>query len=267
MKTIIAGTDFTPSSLNACRYAAFMASKLNCKLTLFNLFEAPLMHSNSGLYGITYASQRNTSDKKTQNLINKLKQEFPKVKIDHFVTSGSFRETLEDFISRHLVEAVVMGLGTRDRISKFIYGSHGVNIAAKIDAPVIIIPEAYTNYRLSYVLLAVDNQEKLKKTPLLELDRLARQVKARTTPVHIRTEIEMFDPKTSFVKLSGKSLPIKTIESKDLESGIKKYLKDHKADMIAIISKKHSVFYNLFSESNTKKLAFISKVPVMALHG
>ncbi|HEY1041094.1 MAG TPA: hypothetical protein VGF30_16900, partial [Bacteroidia bacterium] len=59
---------------------------------------------------------------------------------------------------------------------------------------------------------------------------------------------------------------IETIRSKDLQTGIKNYCKRQDIDLITIISKKHSIFYNFFSESNTKQIAFAAKVPVMAIH-
>lgn len=54
MKTIIVGTDFSQSSLNDYQYAAFLAQKAICKLLLLNLFEAPVNHSNTGLYEVFY---------------------------------------------------------------------------------------------------------------------------------------------------------------------------------------------------------------------
>ena len=102
MKTIIAGTDFSESSVNACKYAAFLADKLNCKLTIFNLFDAPLVHSNVGLYGITYTAQRTTSIYKTNKLIMVLQELYPKLKISSFVMTGGFKEELKKFVSQWL---------------------------------------------------------------------------------------------------------------------------------------------------------------------
>jgi hypothetical protein len=62
MRTIIAGTDFSASSANACKYAALLAQRLKCKLVLFNLFEAPVVHSNIGLYGFFHESLKRTAD-------------------------------------------------------------------------------------------------------------------------------------------------------------------------------------------------------------
>ncbi len=266
MKTIIAGTDFSQSSLNACQYAAFLAQILNCKLVLFNLFEAPIMHSNTGLYGISYTSQRLLSEKNIDHLTIELQKHFPKVKISPFVTSGSFRQELENFTKIHQVEAAVMGLEAKTQIAKFIYGSHGLNIIGKIKTPVIIVPKNYKEHHLSKVLLAVDNNEKLQNASFEDFENFLSQSKARLNVLHVRTKEEVFDPLLRELKINGEKKPIESIQAKDLQRGIKKYCLEGNIDLITILSKKHGAFYNLFSESNTQRVAFTAKVPVMALH-
>ncbi|MES2679479.1 MAG: universal stress protein [Bacteroidota bacterium] len=267
MKTILAGTDFTSSSLNACRYAALLAHKSNCKLTVFNLFLAPVLHSNSGLYGISYASVKTTSKKRISKLIEKLQEEFPGLKINALATSGVFEDELETFIGSHLVESVVMGLESKTRISKFIWGSHGVKIAGKIDAPVIIVPEKYKEHRINTILLAVDNAEKLHTTSLRNIEKFAKSCKSVIKPLHIRTPDEVIvAPKNRTLKLNGDKKDVEVFKSNNIESGIKKYCAAGKIDLVAVISKKHSVVYNLFNESVTKRVAFAARVPVMAIH-
>lgn len=266
MKTIIACTDFSEASYNACRYAAFLAHKLNCKLMLFNLFDAPVIHSNTGLYLISYSSQKATSEFKTHKQIARLQSQFPKLKIDSFVTTGGFKQELEAFTKAHRVEAAVMGLAAKSRISRYIYGSHGVDITGKIDCPVIIVPSNYKKHQLSKVLLAVDSHEKLLKSSLYRFENFIKESKVKLDLLHVRTESEVFDPVLHTLRINSKNLKIGVAKANDIESGVKKYCSSGNADMIAIISKKHSAFYNFFSESNTKKVAFAAKVPVMSIH-
>ncbi|MGZ3898706.1 MAG: universal stress protein [Bacteroidia bacterium] len=266
MKTIIAATDFSASSINACKYAAFLAQQMNCRLTIFNIFEAPLIHSNVGMYGITYNSQRKESTVRSEKLVYKLAQEFPKIKIDFFVTAGEFKGQLEEFTSRHLVEAVIIGLKTKERISKFIYGTHGIKLAGKINAPVVIIPDTYKAHKLNNILVAVDNQEKLKKTSMIGFGRFIKQTGAKPRIIHIHTPAEFLEPSIEEIKINSVKFPIEIIKGKDIDGGIKSFCDKNKTDMVVIISRKHSVFYNFFSESHTKRVAFNSKVPVMSIH-
>ena len=266
MKTIIAGTDFTPSSINACKYAALLAQKLYCKLTIFNLFDAPIIHSNVGLYGISYGAHKSTSRHNTNKLASELRKLFPKVKIESFTTSGGFKYELENFTAIHQIEAAVMGLEAKDKISKFIYGSHSIDIAGKIDCPVVIVPSKYKTHKLSKIVLTVDSNEKMHKPTLSGFEKFVEKSKIKLTLLHVRTEDEISDPVITTAKINGKKLPIEILEAKDIQDGVKKYINIKEADMVAIISKKHSAFYNFFSESNTKKIAFVAKVPVMSIH-
>lgn len=266
MKTIIAGTDFTPSSINACKYAAFLAQKLNCKLTVFNMFEAPVIHSNIGLYGISYSSQKTESLNRTSKVIKQLQELFPKIKIEQFVTNKGFKYELENFTGKHQIEAAVMGLAAKNRISKFIYGSHGVDIAGKIDCPVIIVPEKYKVHKLAKVLLAVDNNEKLRKSSLNVFENFIKESKTKLTVLHVRTEDEIFDPVIDKLEINAKKFPIEIIPAKDIQDGVKKYCVTGNIDLVTIISKTHSAFYNFFTESNAKKVAYVAKVPVMTIH-
>lgn len=267
MKTIIVGTDFTASSTNACKYAAFLAIKLNCKLTIFNMIESPFVHSNVGLYGLTYTTVKTNSQQKVNKLVNELSKLFPTIEINHFVSIDDFKEELKKFVLSHQVKVVVMGLETKDKISKFIYGSHGVSIAGKIDAPVIIVPQSYKTHQLLKTVLAVDNREKLHQSSLKEFEVFVKEINSELNLLHVKTEDEIFNSqKISSLKINDEDLPIQIISAKDIQDGLKKFSLASNIDLVVIISKKHSIFHNLFSESTTKKIAFISKVPMMSIN-
>jgi nucleotide-binding universal stress UspA family protein len=243
-----------------------LAQRLNCKLVIFNLFDAPVVHSNMGLYGISYSAERISHQNKVAQQIGKLQALFPFVKIAPFVTGGSFKEELKLFTEKHRVELAVMGMETKSKLNKYIYGSHGVSVAGRINAPVIIVPEKYKEHHLAHALLAVDNQEKLMKTSLSDLGRFLKQTHMDLTVTHIRTPDEiMIAPERSIRVNSAKHI-VEVRHSATIETGLKKLCAEKSIDMVAIISRKHSAFYNFFSEAHTKTIAFAAKVPVMALH-
>lgn len=266
MKTIIVGTDFTPSSLNAGLYAAMLAQKLNCKLTVFNLFNIPVVHSNSGLYFVSYTAQKEHSKEKMKKFTSKIEKMFPGVQIETIVSSGSFKSEIENYVAKHRVEAVVMGLASKTKMEKFIYGSHSTDIAGRIKAPVIIVPEKYKKHQLKHALLSVDNTEKLYHSSLTEVGKFISDSGAKLQVLWIRTEDELFLPKQQTLKINEAIHKVNTVKSKEIEKGVVSYCRKNKSDLIIILSKKHSVFYDLFAECHTKKMAFASKVPVMAIH-
>jgi len=265
--TIIAGVDFTASSYNAARYAAMLAEKLQCKLTLFNMFDVPMIHSNSGLYFMSYSSIRDVHADKLENFSKKLKREHPKLNLDYFVATGSFKEEIGTFIKKHHVYAVVLGLASKTRFSKFLYGSHTTDLAGKVDSPVIIVPEQYKEHSVKKVVMGVDNREKLHKASLKRFEEFLKQTRSALKVLHVRTEEELFDHnKNQNIIINHKKYPIEAVNESTLERGMRHFTLANRADLIGIISRKHSVFYNLFNETNTASIAFSSKIPVMAIH-
>ncbi len=267
MKTIIAGVDFTHSSYNAARYAAMLAKQQNCKLLLLNLYDAPLLHSNSGLFFMATESLKESHQLKLNRCIERLKAEYPKLDIGSFVTTGSFRDKITSYVKDHQVQCVVLGLATKNRFSKFIYGSHSTDIAGRIDCPVIIVPEKFDEPRLRKVLLAADNANKILKTSLKPLERFLKSQTCSLEVLHIRTENELIVPKKRpGIKINNKNHPVVVINGDRVEKEIAKYAQKRRVDLVAVLSKRHSALYNFFNETNTKNIAFATQIPVIAFH-
>ena len=266
MQTIVAGTDFTKSSLNACNYAAMLAEKYKCRLVLFNLNDVSWIHANSGLFLLDMYKTRRANEHKAKKQLEDLKASFPKLEITTFVSSGSFKKEIKTFITHHQVKLIVMGLAEKNRFYKSVYGSHGVDIAGKLEAPVIIVPEQFKKHAVNHVVLAVDSSEKLHLSSLKEFEFLIKTFKPKVDVLHCRTREELFEPVKKTVKLNNLNYTIEVVPAKNLEKGISEFNVKHLTDLVVVISKKHSLFYNLFAESNTRNIAFDSKIPVMAIH-
>jgi len=266
MKTILAGIDFTPSSHNAALYAAMLAKSTNSKLLLFNLFEVPVAHANSGLFFISYNAVREGSEDRMSFLMRDLRSRFARLKVDSLVVTGSFKKEIEKFVQSHQVEAVVLGLAAKTKLSRFIYGSHATDIAGKLTVPVIVVPEKFKEHRLRSILLGVDCYEKLRQTPMRRFLGIVAHTKAKVRVLHVRTKEEIFTPLPAPIKLNESSCKVETVFAKDVEEGINRYVAKNNCDMISIISRRHAHFYDFFAETHTRKLAFVSKVPVMAIH-
>lgn len=266
MQTIVAGTDFSKSSVNACTYAAMLADKYKCRLVLFNLLDVSWIHANSGLFLLETYRERRKYENKAKKQLEDLKAIFPKIEITTFVNAGSFKKEIKNFTEHHNVKLIVMGLAEKNRFYKSVYGSHGVDIAGKLDAPVIIVPEQFKKHTIKHAVLAVDNSEKLHLSSFKGFEFFIKTIKPKVSVLHCRTKDEVFEPIKKSIKLNNVNHKIEEFSAKNLENGIEKFGEENHIDFIAVISKKHSLFYNLFAESNTRQIAFDAKVPVMAIH-
>jgi nucleotide-binding universal stress UspA family protein len=55
-------------------------------------------------------------------------------------------------------------------------------------------------------------------------------------------------------------------ENEDILEGINKFVLEKKIDMVVMIPHKHSPLHNLFHESETKKMAFHTRIPLLTLN-
>lgn len=264
-KRILVGIDYTKSSENALNYALMLAERSNASVILLHVFEFPIVHTNSGLYVVDYKAIKASDFEKLEKVKAKALKNYPKATIDCINTTDTIKEVVKDLAGKKKIDYVVLGLQTKDAISKFIYGTTGVNLSAKIDCPVIIVPEKYTQHELVHAAISVDNKESIKKKVIEKALDFTKSHKCNAKLIHVQTEDEFL----LFKDKSGKPKPtwdITTIEAVDFGKGIAKYVKDNKADLVVIFSHSHSVFYNLFNETNTKHITFNSKTPVMSIH-
>lgn len=259
--TILVGIDFTKSSENALNYAIMLAEKSKSALLLFHVFDTPIVHTNSGAYFVEYASLKHNNLARLESYKNNIQAKHPKLKMDVRTTFTSFKEEVKDLAKHAKINYVVLGLETKSKVSKFIYGTTGVDIAGKVDCPVIIVPEKYKEHKLEHSVLAIDNKNKQHAVILKKHQAFMKAHKCTSVNLHVRTEDELI-----VEKIKNKELLVETIEAKDFKTGLAKYMKAKETDMVTLISHSHSFLYNMFAETNTKTIAFQSKVPVMSIH-
>ena len=62
-----------------------------------------------------------------------------------------------------------------------------------------------------------------------------------------------------------KASNINIITETDIIEGLSRYIATEKPDMLAMLSRKHTLFERLFTQSITNKLAFRSEIPLLVM--
>lgn len=265
-KTILVGIDYTKSSDNALNYAAMLAKRSKASVMLFHIYETPVIHTYSGAYFISYKEMQGFNIARLNKYKSKAESKHPDVHFETFTTYKSFKAGVSDLIKSRKVHYVVLGLESKSKFSKFIYGTTGLEVAGKISCPVIIVPERYKEHQLKKMVFAVDNQKSIDSKLMQKVKDFNRLFKAEMQAVHFKTEDEfMLIPNKKSASIN-KKWKVQVVESENFETGLFNYVKLNKVDLITIISHSHSLMYNLFNESNTKLLAFKTRIPIMSIH-
>lgn len=265
-KTILVGIDYTKSSENAVNYAIKLAERSRSSIMLFHVYETPMAHTYSGVYFVSFNDIERYNKKRLDIYRDKLLFAHPKVSIKTFTSFTSFKQGVKDLLKQHKIDLVVLGMASKTKFSKFLYGSTGVDVAGKVNCPVIIVPEHYTKHRFGTNTVCVDNEKYLKSSLLKKVKDVAKLYNLKNEFLHVKTPNEFLVATGGKVKKQDRKLHVNTVEADNFISGINKYAKTEGSDLITVISHSHSLLYNLFSETNTKAIAYASKRPVMAIH-
>ncbi len=226
--TILVGIDFTKSSENALNYAILLAKKSGYGILLFHVFDTPIVHANSGAYFVEYASLKQNFTARLEDYKSKISVKYPDLAVDVLTTFNSFKGEVEDLVKKKKINFVVIGLETKTKISKFIYGTTGIDISGKIDCPIIIVPEKYKDHKLETITLALDNKHKQHAKELKQFQKFSDLFSCKTSYFHVRTEDELI-----IEKAKNKELNIETIRARDFKEKAAECLKLTSKDMFA----------------------------------
>ena len=260
MKTVIVPVDFSETSLSAARYA-------NRLLT--------------GHYGVNmilhhvYQKSGEANDAITK--LEKLKADLREsgiVKAEILAEEGSdFITELEKLARHRQADLVIMGITGRSSIGQSLIGSDALKMLNTKACPVLIVPPDAVYKEVKNVLLTSDFKNVMASTPSVPIRKVLKAFHPNLHVINVSNEhyvsiteeyqaekeklkemFHDFNPEFYFLGLN------------DVDEAISQFANDKNVDLIVIIQKEQSIISKLFVKSHTKKLAYQSNVPVLAVH-
>ncbi|HSU28882.1 MAG TPA: universal stress protein [Chitinophagaceae bacterium] len=260
MNTVIVPVDFSETSRNSAFYATkLLTGHYGVEMILYHVYDK--------------ASQA----AEAESQIEKLKAELMEagiVKISTMVEEGKdLIHELETLARHRRADLIIMGITGRHALGKVFLGSNTLKIVEQKVCPVLIIPPNAQFKEIKNVMLASDFKEAVKSTP----------------SVPVKKVLKTFQPSLHIVNVDNKHYVSLTEEYQDSRAGLKEMFKefnpefyflgmndvdeainqfahDKNIDFITIIHREHSLLDRMFRTSHTKKLAYQSNIPVLAVH-
>jgi nucleotide-binding universal stress UspA family protein len=268
--TILVPTDFSKLSKVAIQYAVRIGKKLKAKLILLSVVN---LDSSPGRVAVNV---KYLEDKMAENavedfakLINEIRSE-NKGKIDiasHVMKGFPVEGVVINYAQHNDIDLIVMGTKGATGLKKILLGSNAAAVIDKSRIPVITVPEFARFTSLKNIFYATDITN-LKD----ELKTVVSFAKCFNAGIHILhiippTRESKLDIKKTVAKLS-KTMDYKKITftvslHDNAAKGIDEYVLKHKTDMLAMFTHKLTFFEKLFSKSITRKMAFLSHVPLL----
>jgi nucleotide-binding universal stress UspA family protein len=260
MNTVIVPVDFSETSLNAARYAAkLIVGHFGVNLILHNVYEKP--------------SQAGESESKLERLKAELVQDAT-VKITLLAEEGNdFITELEKLARHQQADLIIMGITGRSTIGQTFIGSNTLKIVETKVCPVLIVPPDAKFRDVKNVLLTSDFKNVVSSTPSVPIKKILKTLRPNLHIINVDSEhyvalTEEYQEQRAQLKEMFKEFnpEFYFLGFYDVDEAISQFAHDKNVDFIIVIHKEHSLFSRLFVKSHTKRLAYHSSVPVLALH-
>jgi nucleotide-binding universal stress UspA family protein len=274
MRKLIVPTDFSETSKNAARYAVQWAAETgDSSLVLFNAFDTVTAGTDGSLLrdGDSEA-RRDISLAALNNLKASLQMLAPDVPIVCVAEEGGLLNNLEKLFHHHELDLIVMGITGATKLDQILIGSNTLRVIEHHFAPVLIVP-AEAEYRsISRVIFCSDFQDVAASTPVKSLRNLLDLLKPELHVVNVDkdhyvelTETFKAEKQKMEEMLDGYHPKFSFIRMFDFVESVNLYAEDIQADLIITVPRKHGFLSGLFKTSHTKKLAYHSHIPVLAV--
>lgn len=272
MKKIIAAVDFSEPSVNAAGYALQLAKDIvDASLTLYYVFDR-ITPGSDGTPLLVDAEARKTI---ALTALNNLKNDIGdpgRVLVDVVAEEGSLTGNLETYVKHHSIDLVVMGITGSTKLEQIIIGSNTLNVISKDICPILIVPTKATYKKIRNAVFMSDLQNVEETTPLKPLTDFLDTVHPQLYIVNVVSDHAAV-PDTNKIEKEKLEQILKEYNPKcfflleqDFTTAIEKFADEYSTDIIITVPRKHSFLGTLFKESHTKKLAYRSHLPILAIH-
>ncbi|MBS1563379.1 MAG: universal stress protein, partial [Bacteroidetes bacterium] len=271
MKIIVVPVDFSPTSINAARYAADMAVSLEAGVSLLHVCATPVplgeipvpVESMDEL--ISDAEEELSALKKSlQEKAGRMLTVIMEVRVGDVLTQlKEYCDKLEPF-------AVVMGPHGKPAIERLLFGSNTLQAITALSWPLLVVPHDAIYTRVQKIGLACDFREIKESMPVAAIRDIVSQFRAELHVVHVSNTPawqDMHEHQEEFRELRqllDTLHPMYHFMNRDsIEDGLHEFARKSRMDILIIIPRHHGLLSGLFHKSQTKQVLLHTQLPVL----
>jgi len=271
MKKILVPTDFSDCSINAFRYAKSIANSLEDSMIELVHVDHPTPVAIDGELAASYYNEDDKRDKLTAlttPLTNDISSEVMKTPLKTTYAQGLTCDTLIEMSEN--VDLIVMGTHGKGNLLSQLLGSVSRTIVSKAKCPVLLIPADYDFQSINEIVYgyspSLHDSEYITKAA-----KWAEALGARLDLVHVTKRLDNTDPTLGIqqyidLKFPDLNYASRTIESKDVESGLLHVAREQNAGLIVLAKQEKSLWQYLTTEHHTNDLLELTDRPILVLH-
>lgn len=274
MKTIVAPTDFSDTSLNAVSYAADMASVIGTGLSLIHVCQVPVAISEVPVPEYSVTELVTDAEKQMSLLKEKIASRAgERINIMTEVREGQIIPELDAYCSSVNTYAVVMGTERTGAIARALFGGSTITAMRKLEWPLIVVPPDAKFAGIKRIGLACDLKNVVDTVPVKEIRSIVKELHADFHVLYVNTEkedslkTETMEEFHWLREILDDLLPnYEVVKNKDIEKSIADFAEKNNLDLLIVIPKRHGLLSSILHHSRSSRLVLHTHVPVMAIH-
>lgn len=272
MKRILVPTDFSRLSGNALNYAVELAEHVAAEIVLIHIYSVPLFTEDSPLVSVEQLLLEDALQS-LEDLKKLIERSNPELKVSYTALTGDPAAVISTYADTHHIDLMVIGAQGIGYIRERILGSTASKLIRKSKVPVMVVDKKVHFKVPEKIVLAVDLSETDNELVLKPLKQLAQKFKSHICILNVFSEAEAM---TAFGQMAESFRLEKAlkqtlhtffeVQHPDVVEGINQFVRKQGIDMVAIVSRKHSLTGRIFREPVTNEMTFHSLVPLLILH-
>lgn len=242
MKKILVPFDFSETATNAFRFAIDIANQSDGEILLLHIVELPVMYDSLLMPSLSFEEvylkdMKENAEKSFSKLKAKWAKDGPKV--TGHVDYGATAATINNFAKEKKADLIVMGTKGATGLQEVIIGSNTERIVRTSNIPVLAIKKNFkgTVKNIVFPNALSENVEELasKVKALQDFFKAKLHIVYINTPAFFRRDLETRQLLNGFAKrYMFKNFSINIYNDMDQESGLTNFVKEVKADMVAM---------------------------------
>jgi nucleotide-binding universal stress UspA family protein len=275
MKKILVPTDFSKSANKALDFAIIFAKKTKARIILLHASHTTVISTNIPV-DYSYVKIKNDKNEAMEKLMA-LQAKVLKsgiIKCDYISVEEFAIDAILSTIKKKKIDLVIMGTKGASGLKGMIFGSNTAVVIEKSTCPVLAVPETGALSEIKEIVYATDYHVNDLHS-LKESVKIAKYFDSNITAVHVSggdfippSEKELLKEFISKIgkKTNYKKMHYQIIYGKNVEEKLEHYAKNKSADLLVMSTHYRNLFTKLFGESITKKVAYHTKIPLLAFH-
>lgn len=273
MKTILIPTDFSETSQNAVDYGVRLAKEKNAQLVLLHVFHIPVVATDDPVLMPSFDQIEDDSQVLLKETENRLKTKYNFTNpIESISRPGFLIDEIDDLVKEKNIDLIIMGITDAGKLAELVISSNSIGVIKKINCPAIIVPETAVYKPVNTIVFACDIENTENSATIEQVKQFVQLFNAKLMIFNMLENREaeehekaVFNEKFA-THFNTTPHSMHFITGDNLINSINTFIDSNNADLLIMVPQKHTFFWQLFHESSTKKMAFHSHVPLLAIH-